>query len=294
MIAALSVSIGAPAQKSAEAQARIKASVDEAVRALDASPRFKELPAQKKRALVEFVIGNTVFVMGHEMGHVFIGEMGLPVLGREEDAADSFAIVTAIEMGTAFSERILLEAAKGLVLSSRRDKKEGTELAFYGEHGLDLQRAYNVVCLMVGSDPDRFAKLAEETQLPEERQRSCIQDYSNASWSWEQALKPHRRTADQPKTTIPVVYKDDPKYAVQASILRRMAILEKFAEHASERFVWRRPFTIEARACDEPNAKWNIATQTITLCYELAEEFGELFVGFADELPRVDTSLPRK
>jgi hypothetical protein len=45
---------------------------------------------------------------------------------------------------------------------------------------------------MVGSDPDKFADLADETGLPTERQETCVGDYSDASWSWDVALKPHR------------------------------------------------------------------------------------------------------
>ena len=33
---------------------------------------------------VEFVVGNLLFVLGHEAGHAAIREMGLPVVGREE------------------------------------------------------------------------------------------------------------------------------------------------------------------------------------------------------------------
>jgi hypothetical protein len=273
-----------------EEQARIQAGIDEAIKALDARPRLKRLSAQKKKDLVEFVVGNIMFVMAHEMGHVVISELALPVLGREEDAADSFAVMTALKLHTAFSERVLIEAAKGWVLSSRRDKKDKTPLAFYDEHGLDLQRAYNVVCMMVGSDPHRFQGLAEESKLPEERQASCVQDYRNASWSWDLVLKPRRLAPDQPKTAIKVVHVDNEKFAVQAKILRDMGVLEAFAKHAEENFSWPRPFTIEARACEEPNAKWDVVTQTLLLCYELAQEFVELFVDYAHELPRSQKS----
>ena len=71
---------------------------------------------------------------------------------------------------------------------------------------MDLQRAYYIVCLMVGGQPDKFAGLAEEVKLPEERQGTCQGDYSNASWSWEQVLKPHMRKPEDPKTKITVVY----------------------------------------------------------------------------------------
>src|SRR3954466_4635841 len=67
--------------------------IDEAARALEKDPRFKRLPLGKRQELVKFVAGNTLFALVHEFGHTAISEMGLPVLGREEDAADSFAAV---------------------------------------------------------------------------------------------------------------------------------------------------------------------------------------------------------
>src|SRR5262249_16159247 len=132
--------------------------------------------------------------------------MGLPVLGREEDAADSFATVALLNMGSEFSYGVLVQAAKGWFLSAERDQRKGSALAFYDEHGLDKQRAYQIVCLMVGSDPDRFKAIADLAKMPESRQDSCQGDYSNASWSWEKALARHRRAADQPKTNIRTVY----------------------------------------------------------------------------------------
>jgi hypothetical protein len=284
--AALMVNVPPATAQPSEPQSRISAGIDEAVRALDNSPRAKKLSPQAKKNLVEFVIGNTLFVMAHEMGHALISEMNMPVLGREEDAADSFAVVTALKMRSGFSERVLIEAAKGWVLSSKRDKKQGNKLAFYDEHGLDLQRAYNVVCFMVGSDPEKYKALAAETKLPEERQSSCVRDYKTTTWSWDEMLKPHIRPADKPKVTITVEYKDDEKYAIQVRILRHMGLLEAFATHAADRYVWPNPFSIVARSCGEPNATWNIGSKTLTLCYELANEFIELFQGYSSKLPR--------
>ena len=241
---------------------------------------------QAKKQLVEFAVGNTLFVMAHEMAHVVISELGLPVLGKEEDAADSFAALIALHIRSAFSERVLIEAAKGWILSSYRDKKQGNTLAFHDEHGLDLQRAYSVVCLMVGSDPDKFKALATEAELPQERQTSCVRDYKNAIWSWDLMLKPHRRSADQPKVTINVSYKDDEKYVIHARVMRHMGLLEAFARHAANLFSWPRPFSMEARACGEPNATWTVGTRTLTLCYELTDEFIQLFQGYSRKLPR--------
>jgi hypothetical protein len=274
----------------AQQQSKFASGIDEAVKALDSMPRLKKLSAHAKRQLVEFVIGNTLFVMAHEMGHGLINEMNLPVLGREEDAADSFAIMNALKMGSKFSERVLMEAAKGLLLSAKRDRKEGNALAFYDEHGLDQQRAYNVICLMVGSNPEKYKQLAAETKLPEERQASCVYDWKNTAWSWNEMLQKHLRSVDQPKVAVKVEYEKNPKYGIQAQILRHVGVLEALAEHAPDRFAWPNPFTIEARSCGAANARWR--HRTLTLCYELASEFIELFVGYSKTLPRGYQAVP--
>src|ERR1041385_5551392 len=67
---------------------------------------------QARQDLAEFVVGNLLFVLLHEMAHVHVTEMGLPVLGREEDAADTFATLALIKMGSEFSHGVLIQAAK--------------------------------------------------------------------------------------------------------------------------------------------------------------------------------------
>ena len=262
---------------------QIASGIDEAVKALDTVPRLKELSPEAKRQLVEFVTGNTLFVVAHELGHGLINEMHMPVLGREEDAADSFAIVTALNMGSRFSERVLMEATKGWVLFSKRDTKAGNALTFYGEHSLDLQRAYNIVCYMVGSDPEKYRALAAETELPEQRQASCVYEWKNTSWSWEEMLKKHLRSAGQPKVAIKVEYEETEKFAIHARVLRHMGLLEAFAEQVADRYAWPNPLTFEARSCGMANARWR--QRVLTLCYELANEFIELYLGYSKLLP---------
>jgi len=170
-------------------------------------PRYNrgKTPEQIKDS-VEFVTGNVLFVLGHETAHALISVFGIPVIGKEEDGADALATIVALKMGSSFAERVVINAARGWFLSDQRDKKEGTPSEYYDEHGLDLQRAYNIVCLMVGAAPEKFMALANEVKLPEERQSSCHFDFSNASWSWEQVLKPHMRKPEDLKTIIQVNY----------------------------------------------------------------------------------------
>jgi hypothetical protein len=42
---------------------------------------------------------------------------------------------------------------------------------------------------------------------------------------------------------------------------------------------------MQAQACGDANARWGINKRTMTLCYELLEEFAELFVEYSKELP---------
>ena len=100
-----------------------------------AIPASRALSEQQRIDRVEFVVGNTLFVLLHEMGHVLIAEMKLPVLGREEDAADTFAALAMLKIGTNFSQRVLAAAAKGWFLSDRRDQQTGAKPLFYDDLG---------------------------------------------------------------------------------------------------------------------------------------------------------------
>src|SRR5271170_2384600 len=147
-------------------QARIDAA---AVALGENNPRFKGVSPKYVQALAEFVSGNMLFVLLHEMAHVSITQMGLPVLGRIEGAADNYAALRLIRSGSNFSHRVLTEAAEGWFMADRRDQKTADKVAYYDEHGLNQQRAYQIVCLMVGSDNEKFKDFAKETKLPEER-----------------------------------------------------------------------------------------------------------------------------
>src|SRR5262245_22165680 len=56
---------------------------------LSRDPALANVPEYEIRDNIEFVAGNLIFATVHEVGHMLISEMGLPVLGREEDAADA-------------------------------------------------------------------------------------------------------------------------------------------------------------------------------------------------------------
>jgi hypothetical protein len=260
-------------------QSHSRMPMDAAARMLDEDTNMKNMSQDQRMDALGFVAGNMVFVLQHEMGHAQISERALPILGgRDEDAADVFATLTMLKMQNVMSERVLEEAAMGWFLTAKRDEKTGAMLSFYDEHGLDKQRAYQVVCLMVGSDAKKFKKLADESKLPDERRESCGPDYRNASFSWDALLKPHRRMPDQPKTKVDVIYGEAKgKLDVYAQAFRSMHLLETLADAATEEFVWKAPFTLEMKSCGEVGANWSPFTRKVTLCYEMAAELADVY-----------------
>jgi hypothetical protein len=264
-------------QFQAESQ-QFQARLEEAARALGSNPRLKKVSEEKRRQLTEFVVGNMLFTTLHETAHGAIAEMGLPVLGREEDAADAFAVVTMLKVQTTLSHAVLVEAAKAWFLTDLRDRKEGDKPELYDAHGLDEQRAYQIVCLMVGSNKEQFKDLADMTNLPEERQETCQIDYQRASSSWEKVLQPNRRRPEQPKQQIEVTYgpgKGD--FDIYEQTFRSVRLLETVADPAAERYVWPHPLGFEVAACGEINAQWQFRSRKLFLCYELAQDFAELY-----------------
>ncbi len=261
-----------------------QARIDAAALALrQSNPRFKGLSAKYVQQRAEFVSGNMLFVLLHEMAHVSITQMELPVLGRMEDAADSFAALRLIRIGSDFSRRVLTDAAEGWFMADRRDRKMRDEVAYYDEHGLNQQRAYQIVCLMVGFDAEKFKDLAKETKLPQERQNTCAVDYKNAAFSWDSVLKSHRRAPDQPRTKIDVVYGPaEGRIATAREVATSIRLLETVAQRAADDFAWPEPFTLEMQSCGAPNANWDATTHKLTVCYELASDFAALYRGYGD------------
>jgi hypothetical protein len=263
---------------------QLQAKINEVARALQSTnSRLKKMSQQQRENLVQFIAGNMLFVLLHELAHATVSELGLYVLGREEDAADSFAVVRLLGVGSDFSHRILVEAAKGWFYSDKRDRRDGEPLVYYDEHGLDKQRAYQIVCLMVGSNAQEFKDLANETKLPEDRKESCRTDYGEALKSWNAALTPHLRNPDQPKVKIDVAYGDGKgQFDAYAQGFRSLRMLEAVAERSAETLAWPAGFTLDTQACGFINARWVQETRKLTLCYELAADFAELYRDFGN------------
>jgi hypothetical protein len=271
-----------PPSPSLEARQSFQTLIGEQARLLARDPRLSRIAPDKQQVLVEFVVGNLLFVAARELGRAVAAEISLPLVAGREQAFDDFAALAMLKLGEKnFSDRILIEGTKGWFAHARRAKAAKGASDYFDRHDFNARRAYRIVCLMFGADAARFRALPEETALSEERRRGCGWDFDRVSRSWDVALTPHRPAADQPKARIDVSYGAAAgDLAVYAQVLRNLRFLETIADFATDRLAWRAPILIELRSCGEADAAWSAPTRTLRLCYEMAQDFAELYRDF--------------
>lgn len=127
------------------------------------------------------------FVLLHEIGHALIDQLDLPATGREEDAADELATVVSTEVLD--DEDLALAAAEWFDLSAAQ-RDELTEDDVFDEHALDEQRFFTIACHVYGSDPEAFADLAAQAELPREQLDRCPDEYEQKVDAWTTLLDP--------------------------------------------------------------------------------------------------------
>ncbi|MCU1543980.1 MAG: hypothetical protein JWM50_1845 [Microbacteriaceae bacterium] len=136
---------------------------------------------------VEDAVG---YILQHEMGHALIDQLALPVLGKEEDAADSFASFVAVNW---------LDDGEQVIAASdlfgAYDDEAGTttsESEFFDSHSLDRQRFYTTSCQVYGADPKRYDNVVDGLDIDDERLEECRTDWDELDRSWKQELRPYR------------------------------------------------------------------------------------------------------
>jgi hypothetical protein len=243
--------------------------------ALAAPAAGQELTEEQQLIATEFALSNSTFVLQHEIGHLFVAEFELPVLGKEEDAADSLATLFLLNQQSEEGNQALIDSADGWYLMEFSDAAEEYEAAdFYDEHSLSIQRAYQVVCLMVGADSETFSDVATEYEIDVERQESCGFDYEQAANSWAGLLEPYEGGGGG---SIEVTYEPaDDDYADIEQLLKDVSFLETAAGDLEQNYNLPRDLTFKAAMCGEENAYYAYEEGGITFCYEMVALFFRL------------------
>jgi hypothetical protein len=141
---------------------------------------------------MDAMVGQFFYVFAHEMGHAMFDVLGVPVFGREEDAADNFATYVMLRFGDEEARALISGAAY-----SHKKYVQGTQVtvplaAFSDAHGAAAQRFYNLLCTAYGSDSTRFADFVENDYLPKSRAGSCKREYdTTTAFAFRELISPH-------------------------------------------------------------------------------------------------------
>ena len=226
------------------------------------------------KELSEFVTSNAIHTLFHEIAHGIIDQFQLPVIGQEEDAADAFATLEVINMLEDDAKQILVDvAASWLHMDAKTDRED---LDFYDIHDLDAQRAYRTICHLYSVDPDGYADVADWADLPEDTLDVCLETGPLAFDSWETLLSDILLADGAPETPITVTYAESPEYEALRKALQEDGLLDDMAHYAQVNFSWPEPINFVAEACGEANAFWDPQSRTVTLCYEILEDWAQI------------------
>ncbi len=125
----------------------------------------------------------------HELGHLLIEMHDIPIVGREEDAVDALATALMIDSFTRGAQRV--EHIAELYGLEREEIKNLRKWDFIGEHSLNIQRHYQMLCHVYGSAPDKYKELKRRVGFSDDRADICIDEYQQITQGWFQLLEPY-------------------------------------------------------------------------------------------------------
>lgn len=131
------------------------------------------------------------FVFLHEIAHALIDKYKLPITANEEDAADRCAAYINIEELGDQGVRAVLAAADAFAIESKQSRGANRNMA--DEHLLGEQRFFNALCMIYGSNTDKYSRIVTDGYLPQERAVRCPAEYQRTTESWKALLAPWRK-----------------------------------------------------------------------------------------------------
>jgi hypothetical protein len=127
--------------------------------------------------------GALSFIFMHELGHLLIDRLHLPVLGREEDAADEIGVFFLLHDGRA------QQTLPGALWFFRSKSLGFTRSDFSDEHSVGPQRQSNLACWAYGKDQALFNHLLRSGMLTKERAARCGKEYEQLNSSVRHLLE---------------------------------------------------------------------------------------------------------
>ena len=153
----------------------------------------KYMPAKTTPAGIEPIdtlVGPFFDTVLHEFAHALFDYLDVPVLGREEDAADQVAAYIYLQLGKDEARRLIMGTVYAYMLEVQ-DTAPPSMAEFADEHSTSEQRAFNLLCIAYGADPELFEDVADWGGLPEERAEICEEEFEHISYAYHTLIGPH-------------------------------------------------------------------------------------------------------
>jgi len=153
----------------------------------------KYMPAKTTPAGIEPIdtlVGPFVDTVLHEFAHALFDYLDIPILGREEDAADQVSAYIYLQLGKDEARRLITGTVYAYMLEVQDTDAPSME-EFADEHSTSEQRAFNLLCIAYGADPELFKGVPALGGLPQERVDICEEEYELISFAYQTLIGPH-------------------------------------------------------------------------------------------------------
>lgn len=141
-----------------------------------------------RESINKTVIGALIFIVFHELGHAIIDIESLPVLGRNEDAADNIATYLILQepalADTAITGGLFFFSKPVSLIPNFFSQRHLSD-----EHGLNPQRAVNLACAAYGKGPQRYEWAMRVARVTNQRAVRCAGEYEQLERSVRDLLR---------------------------------------------------------------------------------------------------------
>jgi len=257
----------------------------------DDSHRGSDFHPEKVYERIFYIDSNLEFTLLHELAHAVIDINHVPVLGGQENAADQIAILLMITTHHGVGGDLLdkLIAISGEWMMEWQEQVASGDVTYWDAHPLQIQRFYELTCLVYGAEPDVIETIRTESWLPIQRAWYCNQEYvkNREALAWLAKEYSHVEfdadwnlvTQESQGPNIGAVKLQigqpitNENYEVY-SMLVKSRRLQYLIARSNQILKLDRDIDIVFEAgCSGPDAWWNNEQNTVFICYQLIEQF---------------------
>jgi hypothetical protein len=159
-------------------------------------PKMSQNPPEVQTAVSRGILTGIIL---HELGHALIHLNRIPTTGREEDVADQFQAWFAARFTNSRSNPILMPTIWFWSTLSREHDIASISPAeirrmLADEHSLDMQRVFNLTCLVAGAALPEKDVAIKFSQIPDARLQRCAGEWAGVDRAMQSQFRKYLKT----------------------------------------------------------------------------------------------------